>query len=92
MTAIQNTKRKSFSLLSMMRLASSGPEIEPIVNNARRKPKPAPRTREGSSSASSASRGASRRPLPNRSAKRATRTVVTSVASGNSGLTQAAMP
>ena len=77
-TATQKTARKSFADSSISAVSSDC-----------LRPKAAPRIEAGVMSASSASRGAPRMPLPTRSMKRAATTSPAPVASANSGLLSA---
>ncbi len=88
-TATQKTARKSSAQSSIRPLASSGPAKAPTVSSAWRKPKAAPRWAGGVMSATSASRGAPRMPLPMRSTKRAATTAPSPVARANTGLVKA---
>lgn len=92
MAATQNTSRKSSPLKRIRPIAMSGPATAPIVYSANRKPKPAPRILLGVTSVSSASRGASRMPLPMRSTTRANKTADAAPASGKSNLFTADKP
>jgi hypothetical protein len=71
-------------------IAKAGPSAAPIVSSDWRSPNAAPLMPEGVRSATSASRGAPRIPLPMRSRKRATSTSPIEFASGNSGFVAAA--
>ena len=90
--AIQNTAVKLFASSSMSAIASKGPSDAPMVSSDCRNPKLAPRKSGGARSAMSASRGAPRMPLPTRSSTRAATSQPTDVASGNTGLVNAASP
>jgi hypothetical protein len=89
MTATQNTARKSLAQASISPVASNGPAKAPTVSSDCRSPKAAPRMLGGVMSASNASRGAPRMPLPTRSMKRAATTVPTPVARANTGFVKA---
>ena len=69
-----------------------GPMKPPAVSSDLRNPMLAPRSSTGLRSATSASRGASRTPLPIRSTKRANSTQPTELARGKIGLLRAARP
>ena len=71
MTATQNTVGMLSAESHMTTIASSGPRKAPTVSSDWRRPKLAPRSSGGAMSATSASRGAPRMPLPTRSMKRA---------------------
>jgi hypothetical protein len=73
-------------------MASRGPAKAPIVSSAWRRPKAAPCSARGVRSATSASRGAPRMPLPTRSRNRAATTQPRVGARANIGLTSAARP
>ena len=73
-------------------IASIGPMKAPAVSSDCRSPKAAPRRSGGAISATSASRGAPRMPLPTRSMKRAATSQPTVGASGKTGLVTAASP
>ena len=91
-TAIQNTARTSLARIVISAIAASGPIRAPAVSRDCRRPYAAPRTSGGEQSATSASRGAPRMPLPMRSTNRAVKTQTAEVASGNSGFDKAASP
>jgi len=88
-TASQNASRKSSDDASMISTASSGPVKAPIVSSACLSPNAAPRSGAGVTSATSASRGAPRIPLPIRSISRAPTTTPMPGASANSGFDSA---
>ena len=88
-TATQNTARKSLAHSSISAVASKGPTNAPTVSSDWRRPKAAPRTAGGVMSATSASRGAPRMPLPTRSMKRAATTTPAPLARANTGLVTA---
>lgn len=92
MTAIQNTTTKLLAAHHMNAMASNGPRNAPIVSSDWRSPKLAPRNSGGLRSATRASRGAPRIPLPTRSMKRAAISHSTVDASGKIGLVNAARP
>ena len=69
-TATQNTARKSFCQSNIKPTAIKGPVNAPTVSKDWRKPKAAPRTSGSVMSATKASRGAPRMPLPTRSINR----------------------
>jgi hypothetical protein len=92
MTATANTARKSLAHSSISPTASNGPMKAPAVSSDCRSPKAAPRCAGGAMSATSASRGAPRMPLPTRSSRRAATTMPAPVASANSGLVAALSP
>jgi hypothetical protein len=87
--ATQKTARKSLAHSSISTVASRGPTKAPTVSSDWRRPNAAPRIDGGVRSATSASRGAPRMPLPIRSTKRAATTAPTPVASANTGLVAA---
>ena len=70
-TAIQNTIRISVAKIAIRLIASNGPAKAPRVLSDPRNPNARPRIPGGVMSATSASRGAPRNPLPIRSANRA---------------------
>ena len=72
--------------------APSGPSTAPAVSTARWNPKARPRSPRSVHCATSASRGAVRTPLPNRSTNRAKSTTGQWKASASSGLATAASP
>ena len=74
MTATQKMARKSLAQSSINPTAISGPRIAPTESSDCRKPKAAPRRCSGAMSATNASRGAPRTPLPTLSSRRAVRT------------------
>jgi hypothetical protein len=76
----------------MMMTASSGPRNAPTVSSDWRSPNAAPRRWGGVTSATSASRGAPRMPLPTRSRTRAVTTMPMLGAIANSGLLSAPRP
>ena len=92
MTAIQNTVVKLLANIAMKMIAASGPSTAPTVSSDCRRPKAVPRKSAGVRSATSASRGAPRMPLPIRSTKRAAVSAAMLDASGNTGLVKAARP
>ena len=73
-------------------IAVSGPNTPPSMSIDCRKPYAAPRWAGGVTSATSASRGAPRIPLPRRSRKRAANTSSAPLASGNIGRVRIANP
>jgi len=91
-TAIQNTVVKLSANTAIKTIAASGPSTAPTVSSDCLRPKAVPRRSAGVRSATSASRGAPRIPLPIRSTKRAAVSNVMLEASGNTGLVTAAMP
>ncbi|MCY1547996.1 hypothetical protein D9M68_840820 [compost metagenome] len=91
-TANQSTRSISPASRLISRMASSGPRKAPTVSMAWRRPKLAPRISAGVISATRASLGAPRMPLPMRSSRRAKSTWSTEPARGNSGLLSAASP
>ena len=92
MTANQNTALKLSAVHHIRAMASRGPMKAPIVSSDWRNPKLAPRRSAGERSATSASRGAPRMPLPIRSTKRAATSQAMVGASGKTGLVKAARP
>ena len=92
MTAIQNTYVKLSASAAMNRMASSGPSTAPMVSSDWRRPKAVPRRSAGVRSATRASRGAPRMPLPTRSMKRAAVSQPMPVAKGKIGFDSAARP
>ncbi len=92
MTATQKTVRKFFAVSHIRPMATRGPRNAPTVSSDWRSPKLAPRNSWRRDVAISASRGASRMPLPMRSMKRAAITQPTDGASGKIGLVKAASP
>jgi hypothetical protein len=82
--ASANTSRTSFRARSTAE-ASSGPTTAPAWSIARWKPNARPRSAGGVTSATRASRGAPRTPLPMRSATRTASTCQGAVASATSG-------
>lgn len=91
-TATQNTVRKSLAHNNISPMASKGPRKAPTVSSDCRSPKAAPRWSGGARSATSASRGAPRMPLPTRTSSRAVMTQPAVEASANSGLDSAPNP
>ncbi len=92
MTATQKTDWKSLAKAHISTMARSGPRKAPTVSSDWRRPKAAPRRPSGARSATSASRGAPRMPLPTRSMKRAVTTQPIEGASGKIGFVSAARP
>ncbi len=88
-TAAQKTARMSLAHSSISSMASSGPRKAPTVSRDWRSPKAAPRASGGAMSATSASLGVPRMPLPTRSIMRAATTMPMPVASANIGLVSA---
>ena len=89
MTAIQKMALKSFAQSNIKPVASKGPRKAPTVSNDWRNPKEAPRRCGGAISATNASRGAPRTPLPILSSKRAVKTSPLLEAKANRGLVRA---
>ena len=90
--ATQKIARKSFAHSTIKPIASSGPMKAPTVSSDWRNPNAAPRMPGGARSATSASRGAPRMPLPMRSISRAASTMPVVVAKANKGLDAAPRP
>ena len=91
-TANHSTLRMSSAKCHISAIASSGPSTAPMVSIDWRRPNAAPRISGATRSPTIASRGAPRMPLPKRSVRRATVTIATESASGNSGFDAAASP
>jgi len=87
MRAAQKTSRKLSPLNRMSAIAMRGPVTNPKNASARRKPKPVPLRSEAVMSATKASRGASRMPLPRRSMTGAVTTLEADSARGNTVFT-----
>ena len=92
MTATQNTVVKSLAVNHIKAIAKSGPATAPTVSSDCLSPKLAPRNSGGLKSATNASRGAPRMPLPIRSMKRAANNQPTVDAKGKTGFVKAARP